>query len=260
MSNCLVLWCSGYHICFTRRRSPVRSRAGSVKLFCIPSISIQCYNANIYFHRRLHCVHCDIKSKPDCNWLALTLRTKCHLIWTCLWWYTHFTLQWPISVGDVAQMVERSLSMWEVGGSIPPVSKKCFAPASILLATDALFKSQECWLVLWCSGYHICFTRRRSPVRSWAGSDDVLLFSANNCENDNIFKLSVGMILILPKYVLPLSTWICTLWPSPALCGSFPFNSKGVSTTCPTCAFSQCSSLSGMFHKIAFTNLKSSIV
>ena len=27
--------------------------------------------------------------------------------------------------GDVAQMVERSLSMWEVGGSIPPVSK-CF--------------------------------------------------------------------------------------------------------------------------------------
>ena len=29
-------------------------------------------------------------------------------------------------------------------------------------------------LVLWCSGYHICFTRRRSPVRSWAGSEDFL--------------------------------------------------------------------------------------
>ena len=28
--------------------------------------------------------------------------------------------------GDVAQMVERSLSMWEVGGSIPPVSKIFF--------------------------------------------------------------------------------------------------------------------------------------
>ena len=28
--------------------------------------------------------------------------------------------------GDVAQMVERSLSMWEVGGSIPPVSNKTF--------------------------------------------------------------------------------------------------------------------------------------
>ena len=32
-SQQLVLWCSGYHICFTRRWSPVRSRAGSVKFF-----------------------------------------------------------------------------------------------------------------------------------------------------------------------------------------------------------------------------------
>ena len=29
-------------------------------------------------------------------------------------------------------------------------------------------------MVLWCSGYHICFTRRRSPVRPWAGSDFVV--------------------------------------------------------------------------------------
>ena len=31
-----------------------------------------------------------------------------------------------LTEGDVAQMVERSLSMWEVGGSIPPVSNKSF--------------------------------------------------------------------------------------------------------------------------------------
>ena len=30
--------------------------------------------------------------------------------------------------------------------------------------------TQVIYEVLWCSGYHICFTRRRSPVRSWAGS------------------------------------------------------------------------------------------
>ena len=91
----------------------------------------------------------------------------------------------------LAQWIARWTSNPKVLGSTPRWDEQC--------------------LVLWCSGYHICFTRRRSPVRSWAGSDDVLLFSANNCENDNIFKLSVGMILILPKYVLPLSTWICTL-------------------------------------------------
>ena len=28
----------------------------------------------------------------------------------------------------------------------------------------------EQYLVAWCSGYHVCFTRRRSPVRSWARS------------------------------------------------------------------------------------------
>ena len=34
--------------------------------------------------------------------------------------------------GDVAQMVERSLSMWEVGGSIPPVSKSfCLCDCSV---------------------------------------------------------------------------------------------------------------------------------
>ena len=31
-------------------------------------------------------------------------------------------------IGGVAQMVERSLSMWEVGGSIPPISKNFFGP------------------------------------------------------------------------------------------------------------------------------------
>ena len=29
--------------------------------------------------------------------------------------------------GELAQMVERSLSMREVGGSMPPFSKRCFA-------------------------------------------------------------------------------------------------------------------------------------
>ena len=31
----------------------------------------------------------------------------------------------------------------------------------------------------WCSGYHICLTRRRSPVRSWVTTDFLLFFAAN---------------------------------------------------------------------------------
>ena len=30
----------------------------------------------------------------------------------------------------------------------------------------------------WCSGYHVCLTRRRSPVRSWAETD-ILLYIHN---------------------------------------------------------------------------------
>ena len=47
-------------------------------------LTIHNYSPPLYqLSYRRHCVHCDIKSKPDCNWLTLTLRTKCHLIWTC---------------------------------------------------------------------------------------------------------------------------------------------------------------------------------
>ena len=31
----VVLWCSGYHVCFTRRRSPVRSRPGPILILSI---------------------------------------------------------------------------------------------------------------------------------------------------------------------------------------------------------------------------------
>ena len=148
-------------------------------------------------------------------------------------------------------MVERSLSMWEVGGSIPPVSKIFFSKPWIKWMITRVFESGMSSLVLWCSGYHICFTRRRSPVRSWAGSKNVFLFYLNNCDCDNFhFNFT---------YICPASVYLgfySMIFPC-----SFPFNSIDVSTTtCPASAFSQCSSLLGTFHKIAFTNLKSSIV
>lgn len=37
-----VLWCSGYHICFTRRRSPVRSRAEPLFVFTNKELKSKC--------------------------------------------------------------------------------------------------------------------------------------------------------------------------------------------------------------------------
>ena len=50
----------------------------------------------------------------------------------------------------LAQRIARWTSNPKVLGSIPRWDEK--------------------YLVAWCSGYHVCFTRRRSPVRSWARS------------------------------------------------------------------------------------------
>ena len=65
----------------------------------------------------------------------------------------------------LAQWIARWTSNPKVLGSTPRWDEQC--------------------LVLWCSGYHICFTRRRSPVRSWAGSN---LFSKEALNNKDEIK------------------------------------------------------------------------
>ena len=63
-------------------------------------------------------------------------------------------------------------------------------------------------LVLWCSGYHICFTRRRSPVRPWAGSEFFVTTTPRKYQDQywivfNISKLSYSAHLCHPKLALP---------------------------------------------------------
>ena len=94
-------------------------------------------------------------------------------------------------------MVERSLSMWEVGGSIPPVSKLFFSKLFSKWMITQVFESGMVSLVLWCSGYHICFTRRRSPVRPWAGSDFFVTAISRT-------KLQVSELILDCGYYLPI--------------------------------------------------------
>ena len=73
-------------------------------------------------------------------------------------------LGWLCHPGDVAQMVERSLSMWEVGGSIPPVSKTF----SSLLFTN--IACNHAWVgSMWLLNYYqrkkVCIVRESNPGR-----------------------------------------------------------------------------------------------
>ena len=71
-----------------------------------------------------------------------------HLDWICQSGALHCCLL--AALVPLAQRIARWTSNPKVLGSIP--------------------RWDEQSLVAWCSGYHVCFTRRRSPVRSWARS------------------------------------------------------------------------------------------
>ena len=98
-----VLWCSGYHICLTRRRSPVRNRAAPEDSFFLS-------------HRTD-----EIKRR-----------------------------------GREKRNKKKKKKKWkkkEITNFLPQLLILNFIPSS--------------WFS-WCSGYHVCFTRTRSPVRSRA--------------------------------------------------------------------------------------------
>ena len=46
-----------------------------------------------------------------------------------------------------------------------------------------VYKQTPTPVVRWCSGYHICFTRRRSPVRPWHGSVSFVQFYAGTLQH-----------------------------------------------------------------------------
>ena len=122
-----VLWCSGYHVCVTRR-STIRS------------------------------------------WTA----SESQLSWK--WW-----------IGTVQRICSLEIMFQVTPEKLPDIWRKYIKTCEVLpkFSTNALMatipglrnnkkKLLEKSQVLWCSGYHVCLTRRRSPVRSWTASENHL--------------------------------------------------------------------------------------
>ena len=87
-----------------------------------------------------------------------------------------------------------------------PRLQKIFSPFLTKVKITRVFESGMSSLVLWCSGYHICFTRRRSPVRPWAGSDIFLTTISSN-------RLQVSQMIL--NCICPLPIVIFCLVVSP---------------------------------------------
>ena len=97
------------------------------------------------------------------------------------------------------------------------IRNKC---SSIVLMTLYIFKypfDQRLSTVAWCSGYHICFTRRRSPVRSWARPGKILFQYAYNVQHShNHYINDVFQFLFVTNHniaidFLVISKFLCFL-------------------------------------------------
>ncbi|VDD92204.1 unnamed protein product [Enterobius vermicularis] len=57
------------------------------------------------------------------------------------------------------------------------IESSCLAnPSSLVLLAFCIFSLKQEHAVLRCSGYHVCFTRRRSPVQTRPRPDSALVF------------------------------------------------------------------------------------
>ena len=83
-----------------------------------------------------------------------------------------------------------------------PRLQKIFSPFLTKVKITRVFESGMSSLVLWCSGYHICFTRRRSPVRPWAGSD--IFLTTISSDRLQVSQMILNCICPLPIVIFCL--------------------------------------------------------
>ena len=122
-----LLWCSGYHVCLTRR-STIRSWTAS-------------------------------ESQLSWKWWIRTVQRICSL-----------EIMFQVTPEKLPDMWRKYIKTCEVLPKFSTNALMTTIPGLRNNKKKLLEKSQ----VLWCSGYHVCLTRRRSPVRSWTASENQL--------------------------------------------------------------------------------------
>ena len=122
-----VLWCSGYHVCLTRR-STIRSWTAS-------------------------------ESQLSWKWWIGTVQRFCSL-----------EIMFQLTPEKLPDLWRKYIKTCEVLPKFSTNALMTTIPGLRNNKKKLLEKSQ----VLWCSCYHVCLTRRRSPVRSWTASENQL--------------------------------------------------------------------------------------
>ena len=77
-------------------------------------------------------------------------------------------------ISQLNPVEDSRVAQWKRAG---PITQRSVDRNHALLSFFFNILTHSSTVVRWCSGYHVCFTRRRSPVRAWHGSNfDLLRF------------------------------------------------------------------------------------
>ena len=151
-----MLWCSSYHVCLTRRRYTVQA----------------CTSSRKTFH--------NIMSLLDYKNHALFISSIQHLIW----YYCFEVLNRKCCVLAVITSAKHAEGLQFMSGEhqgnfwqnhvfyLIKITIKHFISSLSNIWYEITARSTNI-KVLWCSGYHVCLTRRRFPVQAWTASMQV---------------------------------------------------------------------------------------
>ena len=152
-----MLWCSGYHVCFTRRGSPVQAWTALRQVF----------DKNMFFYKIKTKIKHFISSQPNI-WQEITSRrTNRKVLWCSGYHFCLTRRRSPFQACTVSRQVfERKMFFYQIKTKI-----KHFISSQPNIWQE--ITAQGLILRSGCSGYHVCFTRRGSPVQARTASRQV---------------------------------------------------------------------------------------
>ena len=157
-TNLKFMWCSGYHVLLTRRRSAVQAWTASRLVF----------DKMMFFYL----IKIKIKhfiSSQSSIWYEIAARsTNLKVLWcsdfhVCLTRRRSAVQAWTAS----RQVFDKMMFFYLI-----KIKIKHFISSQSNIWYEIAARSTNL-KVLWCSGYHVCVTRRRSPVQAWTASRQV---------------------------------------------------------------------------------------
>ena len=145
----------GYHFCLTRRRSPVQAWTASRQIF----------DKMMFFYLIKTKIKHFISNQSNI-WYEITARSTNRKVLWCSGYHVCLTRRRsPVQAWTASrQIFDKMMFFYLIKTKIKHFISN---QSNIWYEITARSTNRK---VLWCSGYHVCLTRRCSPVQAWTAS------------------------------------------------------------------------------------------